>query len=135
MRGRAYKDEIRAGVMAAVLADATVSEIAKAYGISERTVQRIKNQEMASVVTRKKQSLDDLFEAEVRSALEIASTKRDTAKYSELVMAAAVSTDKMRLLREMSTSISETRPATREEKEERVKQLAEKHGLRLIDAA
>lgn len=64
------------------------------------------NADVTEKAKHKKEDLADLWEAEVRAALDEAKLVRDAAGYSGLILAAAQGTDKMRLLRDEPTAIN-----------------------------
>jgi transposase-like protein len=66
------------------------------------------NEAVTEKVVDKTLDLADLFENELRHALLYAGEKREQASYQQLITGAAISADKMRLLRDQTTANSET---------------------------
>lgn len=98
-----------------------INKAAKKFGMPTVTLWKwVKGKGLSAGVSIKekelKKSLADLWEDEVRASLEEAAFAREAARYPELILGAATATDKMRLMQEKSTSISETRSDSVEEK-------------------
>ena len=74
MRGVAISDEVRAQVIAELLAGAAVNATARKYNLGRQTVSRLKNEiapeQLGQVETEKRQRIDDLLLNSVASHLE-----------------------------------------------------------------
>lgn len=81
----------------------------------------------------KKLDLADLIELEVRGALEAAPEKRYKAEYHQLWTGIGIGVDKMRLLREQATTISQTNLSD-DERAARVRELYQKAMQRKAEA-
>lgn len=78
MKGQQYSDEVRAEVVAALLAGQGVNEISRRYKIPKATVSRLKNglavEQLEQVETQKKERLTDLIEAHLSESLKAATS-------------------------------------------------------------
>src|SRR5687768_12305600 len=112
MARRQYTEDEKATALTFVDADdGNVNKAAKKCGIAVMTLWKwCKGRHINADVTKKgnekKEDLADLWEEEVRAALEEARLARESASYGTLVLAAAQGTDKMRLLRDEPTAIN-----------------------------
>lgn len=78
MKGKAHSDEVRAQVIAALLAGQGVTEVARAYKVPKATVSRIKNEltpaQLEQVGTEKRERIGDLIEGHLSASLKAAAT-------------------------------------------------------------
>lgn len=106
--------ETKAEILAAVDATGNVSLVAKQIGTSESTIRGwLKgigvDDEIRAIRAVKKEEIRDLHKLIVVKALGLLSTKLEFAKAGELATIAAISTDKMQLLGDEPTQITENR--------------------------
>jgi transposase-like protein len=78
VKGKAHTDEVRAQVIAALLAGQGVSEVARAYKVPKATVSRIKNEltpkQLEQIGTEKRERIGDLIEGHLSESLKAAAT-------------------------------------------------------------
>ena len=78
MKGQAYSNEVRAEVIAALLAGQGVSEVSRRYKIPKATVSRLKNglavEQLEQIETGKKEKLSALIENHLTESLKAATT-------------------------------------------------------------
>lgn len=75
-KGKAHSDEVRAQVIAALLAGQGVSDVARRYKVPKATVSRIKNEltpaQLEQVGTEKRERIADLIEGHLVTSLKAA---------------------------------------------------------------
>lgn len=91
VKGKAHSDEVRAQVIAALLAGQGVNDVARRYKVPKATVSRIKNEltptQLEQVGTEKRERIADLIEGHLNESLKaaaaIARKTRDNAWLSK----------------------------------------------------
>jgi transposase-like protein len=139
MAYRNYSDEDKAAVLAHYEAAKSLRKTAAAFGIAVSVVHLwSKNQDAPSApspesVQEKKEDLADVFERLAYQATKHCADTMELAKPGEAALIAAQSVDKMRLLRDQSTSITEkVQPRSVEERDAMALELLEKVKLRMV---
>lgn len=120
MRGQPHSEELRAQVMAALLAGQSVGEVAKAYQLHKSVVSRWKGElpagELQQVATKKADEFGDLLSGYLREVLTTLSVQAEFARdkawlakqpASEVAVLHGVLTDKAIRLLEASEHASE----------------------------
>jgi transposase-like protein len=129
MAKRSYSDNEKASILAALDANAgNVKRTAREFGIAHTTLadwakNRHVTEDVTEIRTEKKRELADWFEDLTRKGLENLELNIASAKFSEVSLAVCQWTDKMRLLRNESTSITETKSTDREWAEKQLVEL------------
>lgn len=132
---RRYSDKEKAEALAAFDSCKRVTQVAAETGIPRKTltewIHGRHSDDVAELRPEKRENLADMLETYIRKALPVAIEKVDDANPAHLMTSVGIAIDKMRLLREESTTIAESRHESREEKLKRAAELVEKHGLKL----
>jgi transposase-like protein len=108
--GRHYSPEEKSEGLAHLAAEGgNVNRAARAYGVPRKTLQGWRDgrgitSEVKGMIEESKLRLRDMFRDEAAAALEEAKAKRGTANYKDLMIGAAVATDKAQLLDGAPTS-------------------------------
>lgn len=108
-----YTEEDKAVALAnLVVNNGNVQKTAKFMGIPETTLRKWKggagvNEDVAKKCDEKKEDLADLFEQVVRDALGQLPFTLESASYAQLITGAGIATDKMQLLRNKPTVITD----------------------------
>lgn len=138
---RDYNAEEKAACLAIVEAcGGNVAKAARQTGVPERTLRYWHREgigispDTAKLAEVKTRDLAQLFEDHARDAMMLAVNRLDDPEttYADTIRGAAIAVDKMRLLREQATTITQEAPATIEDKQTRLRELASKHGLKLV---
>jgi hypothetical protein len=111
---RRYSDDERANALAALAANGgNVERTARQIGVPHKTLDNWSkgacHPAVAELGNRKKGSLSDAFEDVAWKLLGVAGTKADKLNAKDAVIAAATAVDKMRLLRDEPTGITDDR--------------------------
>ena len=123
---RRYSDKFKAGALTLLASEKypedryALQRVADHLGIPNRTLFRWFNgdngEPPADLVTETKRELADLFEEEIRAVIKELPQARPDAGYRDLVMGAAILTDKIQLLRGKPTERIATDDATSNER-------------------
>lgn len=134
MGKRRYSDQDKAVALAALdTFGGNVSKAAEFAGVPRTSLNDWRDGKLPDDVTEirheKTRSLADLMEEVIREALGILPDKLAACRGAELATVVGILTDKRQLLTGEATSITQTRddPAKRE----RVRELSERHGLKV----
>jgi transposase-like protein len=136
---RDYSEDDKAAVLAHYEACGVIRKTARAFSIPECTLRKWLRGEGVSNVTAdsvraQKRALADEFEAIAYKACELAPGKIEEASFAQVMTGAGIAVDKMRLLREKSTSIlggDWVEPKTVEERDAMVIEIFERARKRL----
>jgi transposase-like protein len=116
--GRVYSPEEKATGLAHLAAEGgNVKRAARVANVPRKTLQGWRDGrgitgEVTAVIEESKLRLRDMYRDEAEAALEEAKAKRGAANYKDLMIGAAVATDKMQLLSGEATSRVEHRGET-----------------------
>jgi len=131
-----WSEATKAACIAAREAGLTLDTIAETYGVPKTCVHDWTTHPVPEDVVRKaelaKGELADKAERVAHLIIDAAPDKIGDAGLSQSMVSFGIAVDKMRVLREQPSSITEVRAETREEKVQQLRTLSEKHGLRLV---